>query len=290
MRSRSGLIEGPASAWNFVDWVPTWKNGVPPDGDYGASCVINWQFVYALRLAKALEDGSGEVELAARCDRIAREIAAEIQAQFWEPMRGLFADDRDKLHFSEHAQCLAILSGYLDDEQCAQVGNGLLTSHELARTTIYFTHYLFEAYRVLAEESGISADPQAALFDRLSFWFDLQAQGLVTPLEEPEPSRSDCHGWGSHPLFHYLATVLGVRPAAPGFTSVEIRPCLGKLNHVQGKVPHPSGGFVEVELTRQGKEVIATIILPDRVTGILHLADRTTSLKSGRNDVGAVPT
>jgi len=61
----------------------------------------------------------------------------------------LFSDDRAKAHFSEHAQCLAILSGLLEDEQCAQVGEGLLNSTELARTTIYFTHYLFEAYRVL---------------------------------------------------------------------------------------------------------------------------------------------
>src|SRR5439155_23193827 len=54
-RNADGLVEGPGAGWNYVDWVPGWKNGVPPEGDYGVSCVVNWQFVYALRLARELE-------------------------------------------------------------------------------------------------------------------------------------------------------------------------------------------------------------------------------------------
>ncbi|MCB0149737.1 MAG: hypothetical protein KDE01_19095, partial [Caldilineaceae bacterium] len=84
----------------------------------------------------------------------------------------------------------------------------------LTRTTIYFTHYLFETYRLLEQP--------AALFERLGLWFDLAAQGFKTTPEQPEPSRSDCHGWGAHPLYHFFATLLGIRPSAPGFGQVEI--------------------------------------------------------------------
>jgi hypothetical protein len=282
LRREGGLVEGPASAWNFVDWVPGWKNGVPPDGDYGASGVINWQYVCGLRLAKGLEEVFGAPELAARCDRVAREVASQLQAQFWEPVRGLFADDRGKTRFSEHAQCLAVLSGFLAPRQCAQVGDALLTSRELARTTIYFTHYLFEACRVLADVPDLGADPEAALFSRLALWFDLEKNGFVTPFEEPEPTRSDCHGWGAHPLFHYHATLLGVRPASGGFATVEIRPHLGKLTTLRGSVPHPLGR-IDVDLRREGKPVAVRINLPEQTAGTFVWKGRSFDLRGGEN-------
>jgi alpha-L-rhamnosidase len=276
-RNADGLIQGPASGWNYVDWTPGWKNGVPPDGDYGVSAVINWQFVYTLRLASQLEEAFGDRELATRCDRVSREVSAAIQQHFWEPVRGLFADDLAKTRFSEHAQCLALLSGLLGDEQRAQIADALLTNAEMARTTIYFTHYLFEGFRLLGPPA------EDAFFDRLSLWFDLAKHGLVTPFEEPEPSRSDCHAWGSHPLFHYLATVLGIRPSAIGFATVEIQPHLGPLTHAAGKLPHPSGAFVEVELERRGERLAGTIILPIGVTGTFRDGPHTQSLAAGRN-------
>jgi hypothetical protein len=281
-RNADRLIEGPATGWNYVDWVPGWKNGVPPDGDAGVSSVINWQFVGALRQAKELEEWLGEPELAARCDRLAREVAGAIDGVFWEPVRALYADDRARRRFSEHAQCLALLSGYLPAERLPAVGHALLTNRELARTTIYFSHYLFEALRELAHSSQRwSVDPIATLFDRLSLWFDLRRQGFVTPFEEPEPSRSDCHGWGSHPLFHYFATMLGVRPGAIGFERVDVRPNLSALTWAKGRLPHPSGGWIEVDL----RDGAGSIHLPPGVTGRVVSRNESRELRPGKNDL-----
>jgi hypothetical protein len=277
-RNADGLVEGPATGWNFVDWVPAWKNGVPPDADSGVSAVVNWQFVHALRLARDLEAWCGEPEMATRWDRTSRQIAAAISDTFWEPVRRLFADDRQRTRFSEHAQCLAILSGLLDEDRLPQVSAALLNNAELTRTTIYFSHYLFEAYLAI----GPSA--QDALFARLGLWFDLKKQGFVTPFEEPEPSRSDCHGWGSHPLFHYFATVLGVRPAAPGFASVDISPLLGPVEHVSGRMPHPEG-VVEVDLRRANEGVRGIVTLPIGVSGRFRRAGQVVTLRGGANEV-----
>ena len=43
-------------------------------------------------------------------------------------LRDLFADDQQKTRFSEHAQCLARLSGLLSDECRAQMADALLTN------------------------------------------------------------------------------------------------------------------------------------------------------------------
>jgi hypothetical protein len=282
-RNGEGLVEGPREWWNFVDWVPGWKNGVPPDGEYGVSGVINWQFVCALRWARELEERFGEPELAARCGRLAREVAGAIERAFWEPVRRMFADDAGRTKFSEHAQCLAILSGMLDEARCAEVATGLLTSTELARTTIYFSHYLLEAYREIAEcVPARAGEAVGAMFERLGLWLGLRERGFVTPFEEPDPSRSDCHGWGSHPLFHYFATVMGVRPGEFGFEGVEVGPRLGHLTEVKGRMPHPKGE-VEVELRREGQGVRGRVVLPEGVNGRFRWGGRVVELRAGEN-------
>jgi len=79
------------------------------------------------------------------------------------------------------------------------------------------------------------------LLDRLELWFGLLDQGLRTVIEHPEPTRSDCHAWGAHPLYHYVSTLLGVRPTAPGMTAVTVAPQLGGLEWAQASVPTPHG-------------------------------------------------
>jgi hypothetical protein len=175
--------------WNFADWTAEWRLGVPPDAFEGCSGLLNWQLIYTLNLAAQLEAWAGEPFLAQRWQHWRDTLAAAVTAAFWDETRGLFADDLSHTHFSEHSQCLALLSSTLPDEQATQVGHNLRHDSALTQTTIYFSHYLFETYRLLAQP--------APLFDRLALWFELPGQGFKTTPEQPEPSRSDCHGWGA---------------------------------------------------------------------------------------------
>jgi alpha-L-rhamnosidase len=72
-------------------------------------------------------------------------------------------------------------------------------------------------------------------------WTGLRQQGLRTVVEQPEPTRSDCHAWGAHPIFHLYATVLGVRPTAPGMVEVTVTPQLGGLHWADGTLRTPPG-------------------------------------------------
>ncbi len=258
-----GLVQEP-QGWNFMDWVPAWPGGVPPNGSKGVSSVLNWQFVYALKLAVDLERWFGDAHYA---DRYAEAIAAlvpRLMEAFYDPLRCLFADDKDHAHWSEHAQCLALLSGELPPQVAQQVGEELCCAPNLERSTIYFTHYLFETYRQLRRIDLV--------FDRLALWFGLEAIGLKTTIEQPEPSRSDNHGWGAHPLFHYYTTLLGIRPTAPGFSEVTIDPQIGPLAFAAGSIPHPLGQ-IEMRVSREGDGYRGTIVLPDGLKGKLLLGD-----------------
>lgn len=248
--------------WNFLDWVPAWGKdaGAPPDGIAGVSGNLNWQFVYALSSAIQLEQMAGEHELAQRLQRIQSQLAQRSIETFWDETRGLMADDMAHRHFSEHAQCLAILSGQVDEQRRARMAEGLLNAPDLQRATIYFSHYLFETFRELGRMD--------VFLQRLQLWFDLQTNGLKTPVEMPEPTRSDCHGWGSHPLYHYFASLLGVRPASLGFRSVEIKPQLGTLQQARGTLVHPLGEIV-IDVQQRAGRTHGHVSLPAGVTGLL---------------------
>jgi len=231
-------VAGP-DGWNFADWVPHWPIGIPPGAALGVSALLNWQLVYTLVRAAELETWAGEPELAGRFARHARQMGGRLVDLFWDEGRGLFADDASRESYSEHTQCLALLSGVLDKGRAARLGHGLLADPGLVRTTIYFTHYLFEAYRMLG--AGES------LFNRLSLWFALPEQGFKTTPEMPEPTRSDCHAWGAHPIYHCFATLLGIRPTEFGFGTLEIAPLLGPPRQLSGTLVHPRG-VVEADL------------------------------------------
>ncbi len=92
----------------------------------------------------------------------------------------------------------------------------VLADKTLVQATYYYGFYVLEALR------------KAGLADRyveqLAPWQEMLALGLTTTAESPEPTRSDSHAWSAHPNYGLLATVLGVRPAKPGFRSVRIAP------------------------------------------------------------------
>jgi hypothetical protein len=273
-----GLLRG-LRGWNFLDWVESWTDGMPPDGDVGgASGALNWLFVYILQAATELENFAGDPDLAARYARLAQAHARATESAFWNEERGLFADDIGHRFYSEHSQCLAILGGNAREPLAARAAHGLLNAHDLAPCTIYFSHYLFETFHRLNQ-----AGP---LFQRLEYWHSLKGQGFVTTPEMPEPSRSDCHAWGGHPLFHFYATILGIRPASMGFQQVEIRPRLGPLQNAKGRMVHPQG-WIEVEMQSVDGRLEGTISLPDGVSGVFHGSAGTSPLVPGVQTVSA---
>ena len=271
LRNADRLVVSP-HGWNVQDWVPAWKDGVPPDGYDGVNGLLNWQMAYALERTARLEQWLGEPENAARSRRLAHEIAAAMQHKMWDEARGLFFDDAAGTHFSEHTQCIALLSGLLPPEIAARNRAALLAAPDLARTTIYFSHYLFETL--------YEAGRTDLLLQKLDLWHELKHRGLKTTVEMPEPTRSDCHAWGAHPLYHFFASLLGIRPGDMGFTTVHIAPQPGTLARLQGRMPHPQG-FIEVSLRREKSRLHADITLPGDLRGVFEYAGQSLPLNPG---------
>src|SRR5262245_40814119 len=111
------------------------------------------------------------------------------------------------------------------------------------------------------------------------------ALGLTSTPENPEPTRSDTHAWAAHPNYGLLATVLGVRPASPGFRTVRITPALGALRRAEGRVPHPRGD-IDVSLERVGTSGLRGVVtLPPGLTGTFEWEGSRVSLRPGRQPI-----
>ncbi|MFT3787586.1 MAG: hypothetical protein QM770_15705 [Tepidisphaeraceae bacterium] len=270
--NRDGLYE-PGAGWNFVDWVDGWPGGVPRGGADRPTAPIHLQLAYVIGLAAEVEQAIGEPTLAERYRAAHERMIRAGSAAFFDKRRGLFADDTAHEFFSEHAQALAILSDAAGDNGGA-VMERLLKSNDLAPASVYYSHYVFEALRL--------TDRVDAVIDRMNAWGGLVKQGFKTTPETFQNTRSDCHAWGAHPLFHVAATVLGIRPAGPFFKQVSVRPQLGKLQRAVALIVHPKGK-IEVEAVRERSLLKVHTCLPDGVGGTLQIGSSSIDLTGEQN-------
>ena len=266
--------------WPFVDWVPAWGNefGCPPDSRSATdpNAQVNLFWVLALSAAADVESLVGDPEMAALWRRKAETVRAAIRAVFWDAKRGLVADTVRHDAWSEHSQSLAILSDVLPKADAERVFENLVRgAPDLQPCSVYFSYYLFEAFFRFGRGD--------LFLKRLDLWRSYVQMDLKTPLEEPgRGARSDCHAWGSHPLWFFATGLAGIRSAEPGFGRVVVAPSPGSLRHLAVRRPHPRG-FIEVDLDFDGGTAKGTVTLPEGVSGVFSFGGVERELKPGTN-------
>src|SRR5580692_11836308 len=278
--------------WPFVDWAKDFDAGVPPQDAGGGSAVITLQFIEALNYAAELETAYGDRERAAKYRAAAARAVLAIRKLCWNQKYGLIADTPAQIHYSQHANILAVwldvvpkpeqkavLTKILSFERrpnersTGELQNGLPEPlPPMSKATYYFRFYLARAI----EHAGMGE----TYLSLLQPWRDMAALGLTTWAETPEPTRSDSHAWSAHPNFDLLTIVAGIRPKTSGFRVVTIEPHLGALHHLSASVPSPNGE-IAVEYTREKNGVEATIHLPPEVAGDLIWNGEIYKLHSG---------
>jgi hypothetical protein len=107
------------------------------------------------------------------------------------------------------------------------------------------------------------------------FWTDMWkplkrmiTQNLSTWEEDNVRQRSDCHAWGSVPIYEYCAELAGVTPLAAGFSKLLFKPRLGLSPGLTARIAlgkdniatvswRMSGGNGAKEVTLQLEKAIA---------------------------------
>lgn len=182
----------PENGWLFLDWVPTWNNGVP-NGD----CAINWLWCQALENQSFLENFCGNTDSAAHYLDQARKVSEKLCRENWDDKAGLFTDWNTHYDFNEHTQVLALLCDTLPPEKSRRIVDVMQNFYFVEKSSAYFSFYYLQA---------MCKHKQKTLFDRrVQKFLEFEDQGLdTTPENFGSETRSDCHIWSGHPLYFIL--------------------------------------------------------------------------------------
>ncbi|MCI0333827.1 MAG: alpha-rhamnosidase, partial [Planctomycetes bacterium] len=262
--------------WNFVDWAAQFRRGVPPTGPDGSSALLDLQLLLAYDWAADLESTLGSKPMADEYRTSAAKLRSTINTLYWDAGRRMYADTSGKQSFSQHAQALAVLARAVDGDAARDLIVRAAADRTITQVTIYFSHYLHAALNATGEGDRY--------LEMLGEWRAQLARGMTTWAESPEPSRSDCHAWGSSPNFELFRTILGIDSAAPAFKRVVVRPFLGKLDRVSGAIPHPKGEIAVSLVLRDGK-LHASVSLPQDITGEFVWKGQKRTLRPGSNEL-----
>lgn len=265
--------------WNFTDWSvdPNWASGRPPSTDKGESSIMDLQLLWAYQSAAELEAALGKKELAVAYLQKAGKLKASIKAIYWDTNKKIFSDTPEFTHYSQHPNVLAVLTGLVEGQAARELIERILENKDLMPCSIYFKYYLHQA----VVKVGLG-DKYMHLLDE---WRGHLQAGLTTWGEQfgPEITRSDCHAWSAHPNIEFFRVILGIDSDAPNFKKVRIAPNLGELKTAEGSIPHPSGELKVAYSVSATNKLLATIWLPQGVTGTFVWKNKTYSLKAGEN-------
>ena len=264
--------------WTFVDWAngKDWFVGSPPKGADGASSIIDLQLLWAYQWAAAMETKMGLAVLANQYNEKAAQLKKTIRLKYWNSQKKMFADTKEQLLFSQHANSLAVLTGLVPAAELPAFCNSLLKDSTLTQCTIYFRYYLHMAL----VKGGLGDD----YLNWLDVWRNNINMGLTTWAEvsDLEHTRSDCHAWGSSPNIEFFRTVLGIDSDAPGFGKIKVEPHLGSLKKINGEIMHPAGKL-SVDYLFDSKNWKIKINLPPATSGEFIWKGKVYPLVAGLN-------
>ena len=296
-RAPDGLIRR-MPGWTFIDWAMVDKSDATAAIDALYAAALD-DFA-ALAIAAALEPHvAGDARRRATLTRAAFE-------QYWDESRGVYVDTADAIgprrRVSQQTNAAAIVGrcaprerwprilAYILDEAriviTPTISDNMMAyvrqqmdpadhqrfdaEHDVVAAQPFFSHFVHDALVRAGRRDLIAA--------RCMKWWPQIERG-DTVFEEYWDARSGtgsrCHAWSATPTYDLTAHVLGVRPTSPGFATAEIAPLFGRLRHLEGRIPTPTG-MIEIVLDRDHGGQIS---LPNGVVANLRFED--APLKGG---------
>ena len=241
-----GGVNGRSRYWSFIDWTDQWDetSGVPCATLKGPITMESLLYVYGLQAAAEVSEFVGRKGTAEEYRARVESVQAAVR-EHCTGRNGMITDGPGVEEYSQHCQVFALLTDTLSVEQSrANISETLDNPGEYAQCSVAMAYYLFRAL----EKAGIYERTEK-LWD---IWREMVENNLTTCVEDNVRGRSDCHAWGALALYELPAVVLGVRPSAPGFAKVEVKPVPGHFTWARGCVATPRGE-VRVSWRADGK-------------------------------------
>ncbi|MDG0794169.1 alpha-L-rhamnosidase N-terminal domain-containing protein [Cohnella ginsengisoli] len=269
----------PYELWTHFDWVESWPFGAPPTQDEGPMTLHSLMYAAGLRKAAGLLDAGGWRDAAGELRARAQSVIEAVNRLCWSAERQLYANCPGTGDFSVHAQIRAVLSGAVNSDAAAELLRRTFADDTLPVASLPQT---FASMRAL-ESCGLH-ELAFKEWDRWRLFLGLELTTL--PEMAHGTPRSDCHAWSALPLYEFSATVLGVRPGAPGFARIRIAPRPEGLAWASGTTPTPNGP-VKTAWRRDGDVFTLSVDAPPGIPVDIVLPDGTTREAQGGETIRA---
>lgn len=237
-----GLISGlPEVVWQYVDWVTTWgatdehpDKGVPTSGRKSNrhtyfSMLYAWVLQKAARLVRDVGRHGHSVEYEARAASLLEAIRTHCyDGQYFTDST---ADVADELSYSQHCQAFAVISGAAKPEDSVRILTESFTNDRFSKCSYMMRFYAFRALALAGD------DIYESFWERMwAPWRGMLANNLSTWEEDDVRQRSDCHAWGSVPIYEYCTELAGIQPVASGSSKISFKPRLRLAEALEAKV------------------------------------------------------
>ena len=257
-RNKNGFLEPLEGDWVFIDWA----DGLPKKGEVSFEQML---LVRSLEAMVVSAEITGENEDQKRYKNLVDTLKTQLFDVFWDAEKGVMKHQRINGEMQDvvtrYANMFGIFFDYFDDKQKQTVKNKVLLNDDIQKiTTPYMRFFELEALCALDEHEFV-------LDEIRDYWGGMLKLGatafweLYNPKDKEEEhlamygrpyGKSLCHAWGASPIYLFGKYYLGIQPTSPGYKTYEVKPNLGGLNWMEGKVPTPNG---VVELHCSTKEI-----------------------------------
>ncbi len=246
-RNTNGFLEPLEGDWVFIDWA----NGLPKTGEVSFEQMLLARSLEAMAVSAKI---AGETEDQKEYQKLASDLKTKLFDVFWDKKENVMKHQRidGKMQdiVTRYANMFGIFFNYFTEEQKQSIKNKVLLNDKiLLITTPYMRFYELEALCAMGEQGHV-------LKEMKNYWGGMLHEGATSFWEEYNPNKkgaehlamygrpygkSLCHAWGSSPIYLLGKYYLGVKPTAPGYAEYEVKPNLGGLQWMEGKVPTPNG-------------------------------------------------
>jgi hypothetical protein len=151
------------------------------------------------------------------------------------------ADIADQGAYSQHCQVFAVLCGAASIEDSPRLLTEAFANPDFSKCSYVMMFYALRAFALAGDE--IYESTWAHVWDP---WRKMLANNLTTWEEDDVRQRSDCHAWGSVPIYEYCTELAGLHVIAPGASKIMFSPRLNLSQEVSAKVALGANNVVSV--------------------------------------------
>lgn len=226
------LILNRVTSWGATEDFP--DKGVPTAGRRtNTYTYFSMLYAYVLEQAATLVHSVGRPAHAEEYRSRAYSLRIAIREHCYdgEFFTDSSSDVADRQSYSQHCQVWAVLSEAAELHERPRLLKESMTNPEFSKCSYMMMFYAFRAFAKAGDDIYHHFWTHA-----LDPWRRMLGCNLTTWEEDDVRQRSDCHAWGSVPIYEYCIELAGIHPIASGCSKILFKPRVRLSENLQAKV------------------------------------------------------